>query len=504
MKKIYSFILTALLLSTVGIGNAWGTNYCLKHPFNNGSWYWQRLTANGDGTYSCYGWKGDNSCDYIEADDAPGDGTNGTNLTITGDMPANGTLCKFTFTPGNNPTLTAVAYSGTYRSVTITTTNSAHLFVKDANGLKWQGAWPGGGWATSHEFSVIDGTELWATFNNNSDKRSAEIYLGAISTDKTFSISISSDNLHITSPYIIDSSTGWGVSYSNFLNNSNQITRHLTASSSDYEFKINYNDALYGYGTNGAKHLYTPRYSGEAWYVYTGDQDNIHVKPMYEGDYTIAFNSTNNTVTVTYPSTYTHSTLSSGQYGTICLPVTASSLKGADFYTIEGKRLDNENNPISIVLNSAGSTLTAGTPYFFIANGTNNGVVEMNLTTGSEDHYNASAGSVYGLIGTYVDYDFYVNLSTATDLYVVLPNKVQAVTPEGSGCRANHAYIRMGSFSEVETQAPGRREIILGENTTTSIEAIDANQNTLKYFENGQLRIVRDGVTYDAIGRIVK
>ena len=38
----------------------------------------------------------------------------------------------------------------------------------------------------------------------------------------------------------------------------------------------------------------------------------------------------------------------------------------------------------------------------------------------------------------------------------------------------------------------------------TNINAIEESEKTVKFFENGQLRIVREGVTYDAIGRVVR
>ena len=46
--------------------------------------------------------------------------------------------------------------------------------------------------------------------------------------------------------------------------------------------------------------------------------------------------------------------------------------------------------------------------------------------------------------------------------------------------------------------------ILSGDNNATNIESINANVDVIKFFENGQLFIKRDGIVYDALGRIVK
>ena len=66
---------------------------------------------------------------------------------------------------------------------------------------------------------------------------------------------------------------------------------------------------------------------------------------------------------------------------------------------------------------------------------------------------------------------------------------------------ANKAYLPVGGVAA----APDRMHFII-ENTenATDIQSIKNNQKVVKYFENGQLLILRDGITYDALGRIVK
>ena len=74
------------------------------------------------------------------------------------------------------------------------------------------------------------------------------------------------------------------------------------------------------------------------------------------------------------------------------------------------------------------------------------------------------------------------------------------VSYTGTYFPANKAYI-------CYTPAPGAADhfrIIEGTNDATNVEDLDAKVNATKLFENGKLYILRDGVKYDAIGRIVR
>ena len=101
-------------------------------------------------------------------------------------------------------------------------------------------------------------------------------------------------------------------------------------------------------------------------------------------------------------------------------------------------------------------------------------------TTGTYHYvfgYKTSDASVYG---------FY-NLSTATTV------------PAGK------AYLETTSaLTDPIGGAPAIIRIVDEENTTTSIEAIGATDEAVKFIENGQLYILRDGVVYDALGRKVR
>ena len=52
--------------------------------------------------------------------------------------------------------------------------------------------------------------------------------------------------------------------------------------------------------------------------------------------------------------------------------------------------------------------------------------------------------------------------------------------------------------------APGIRFIIQDENNATSIQDIQTSDNAVKFIENGRILILRDGITYDLLGRVVR
>ena len=66
---------------------------------------------------------------------------------------------------------------------------------------------------------------------------------------------------------------------------------------------------------------------------------------------------------------------------------------------------------------------------------------------------------------------------------------------------ANKAFLMVdGAFSE----APMIRFVTEEENNATSIQDLQSSDEAVKFIENGQLLILRDGIIYDLLGRIVK
>lgn len=67
---------------------------------------------------------------------------------------------------------------------------------------------------------------------------------------------------------------------------------------------------------------------------------------------------------------------------------------------------------------------------------------------------------------------------------------------------ANRAYLEL-TVAEAAS-APSMIRIIDEENNATNIENIESEEKAVKFFENGQLFIKKNGITYDTLGRIVK
>lgn len=69
----------------------------------------------------------------------------------------------------------------------------------------------------------------------------------------------------------------------------------------------------------------------------------------------------------------------------------------------------------------------------------------------------------------------------------------------GTEIPANKAYLDLSGAN-----APSAIRFEMEENNATDIENIQENEKAIKFFNNGQLLILRDGITYDALGRIVR
>ena len=109
--------------------------------------------------------------------------------------------------------------------------------------------------------------------------------------------------------------------------------------------------------------------------------------------------------------------------------------------------------------------------------------VSDNKLVGKTAEYTLPAGQGYVLLNGANGVGFYIN-----------PNHEFTVG-------ANTAYLPLGFNS---TGAPSAFRLVDEENNATNIENVEANETAVKFFENGQIYILRDGITYDALGRKVR
>lgn len=148
-----------------------------------------------------------------------------------------------------------------------------------------------------------------------------------------------------------------------------------------------------------------------------------------------------------------HRNVTSGDYGTICLPyaVAAEDMAGAEFFSIAGKIM-KDGKPQSIVLEQV-ATLEAGVPYIFSA-------TSDKLIAAYSGKAVAVAEEANGLIGSFEGQD------VAEGMYLIsAQNKVQLC---GKGCKisGNRAYIDMNEVPEYSGDVGVNQRLISFEDAT--------------------------------------
>lgn len=69
---------------------------------------------------------------------------------------------------------------------------------------------------------------------------------------------------------------------------------------------------------------------------------------------------------------------------------------------------------------------------------------------------------------------------------------------------AGKAYLELtDALTTGESSAAGRLRIVVEENTTTTLDNLGGEETAVKFFQDGQLYIKRNGIVYDAMGHIV-
>ena len=148
-----------------------------------------------------------------------------------------------------------------------------------------------------------------------------------------------------------------------------------------------------------------------------------------------------------------HRNVTSGDYGTICLPyaVAAEDMAGAEFFSIAGKIM-KDGKPQSIVLEQV-ATLEAGVPYIFSA-------TSDKLIAAYSGKAVAVAEEANGLIGSFEGQD------VAEGMFLIsAQNKVQLC---GKGCKisGNRAYIDMNEVPEYSGEVGVNQRLISFDDAT--------------------------------------
>ncbi len=199
-------------------------------------------------------------------------------------------------------------------------------------------------------------------------------------------------------------------------------------------------------------------------------------------------------------------TVTTGEYGTICIPYGSSNYTGAEFYEISWMEMDG-TTPKGIWLDQVNGALTAGKPYIFKATADEIAIVGDGTTAAAPEV------GVAGLTGTFTliqDIETSDPSNTLEGNYMILGNQF-LLCPAGCWLNANRAYIDatiIANHTTKKAKIPGRRRVCLGEtseNEATGFENIVAPEGqAVKAIVNGQLIIIRDGVKYNVQGQVIR
>ena len=192
--------------------------------------------------------------------------------------------------------------------------------------------------------------------------------------------------------------------------------------------------------------------------------------------------------------------VTSGRYGTICLP-NAGIMVGAAIFEIAYMDYQNDK-PYKIYFDEIISgEMVAGRPYIFLPN---DGASQLGVYY--TDDANAAAGNYRGLYGSYER----INLTANAGNYILKDNKYYYVNSDNVYCGENRAYIKLAEVADHDPGKPafGHRRVSMGfegEQVATDIENIQTSEGGVqKLMINGELFILRGEKLYDATGRLVK
>ena len=200
-------------------------------------------------------------------------------------------------------------------------------------------------------------------------------------------------------------------------------------------------------------------------------------------------------------------TVTTDEYGTICIPYGSSNYSGAEFYEISWMEMDG-TTPKGIWLDQVNGALTAGKPYIFKATADEIAIVGDGTTAA------APVVGVAGLTGTFTliqDSETSGDSSNKLEGNYMISGNQFLLCPAGCWLNANRAYIDASIIANHTTKKeviPGRRRVCLGEtseNEATGFENIVAPEGqAVKAIVNGQLIIIRDGVKYNVQGQVIR
>lgn len=198
--------------------------------------------------------------------------------------------------------------------------------------------------------------------------------------------------------------------------------------------------------------------TGNRSFIYgstSGYFKNFALSNMGKGGYAGA------TISMPFTDGYTRN-VASGNIGTICLSydVDAADVKGAEFYSVLGKRTAN-GEVVSVLFVKETEGLKAGVPYVFRP------TADLLVAAYTEGTFVDNPASANGLYGSFV------GESVAEGMYLLSGNKI-VKCGTGSKIGANRAYINMDEVPEYSADSNVKPALEIGGNgVVNSIDGID-------------------------------
>lgn len=244
-----------------------------------------------------------------------------------------------------------------------------------------------------------------------------------------------------------------------------------------YEFKIVDN------GTWNGNTGDMVRTNCTGWVMTSATDERCGITIDVAGDYIFTYNYFDYKASVTYPMTFTRE-VANTNYGTICLPC-AAVLTGATAYSVDPAHVAEGY----VTLTEVGTELTAGVPYIIKpeAVGTISAVMSGDAVASPVNN------NLYGVWGATQTF------GAGEGVYALHDNKLTLVSGSAHvNVPSTKAYFKVAAAS-----APVLR-ILEGEEIVTNISDVKDEEQTIKFIENGQLFIRKNGIVYDALGRAVR
>ena len=535
MKKIYSLLLLGGLL-LFGAQSAWADYYVANNgKLATGGAAWaagdskNKMTEVSDGVY-CLA-VNNQGTDAVEFKITNGTWTdavgyaNYTSEIALSDVGGNfkfqlphATDIKIYYVPDGSDKV-YVEYATKY-SVTINLIGPAsYLYAwsfDSAPKFEYMGGWPGSNTHTGTAGTSVDpyvytisnvpkGFPVNIKFTNNSGKESGKFELKEINSDNqsfTFNIDDNYKSFSLKGQF-----NNW---VDNNTTTSGEITLSLAASRT-YTFGVNSSGTWYA-GGEGWEDLNVTSNNCTQFELTNSSTADLVLNTTTAGDYTFKWDATNNKLSVIYP-TYPVTLSAAGPggkgYATLFLPVAVTIPSGVSAYYQSGTDPTplGENHTIDINFTKiSGSQIPAetpvlltgtasSTPSFAYYSNTVSPVSKGSLFKGVTKKSNLSSGLEY----------------TDGDYIYLLANSTHGVgfylMDEEGHVNASRCYLVIPSANS-PLEAPAIHMWIEDENGATALpfftEENNVNENAVKFIEDGKLFIRKNGVVYDATGRIVR